>query len=77
MEQNGQVPVSERLWWNRVPVVQANARVRKTRLEKKGEPHLLRIWRTMETEESSKETWKYSLSHLLALSKIKETKGVG
>ena len=76
-EQNGQVPVSEMLLWNLVPVVQANATVRKTRLEKKGEPHFPRIWRTIETEESSKETLKYLLSHLLTLSKIKETKGAG
>ena len=60
-----------------MPVVQAYARVRKTKLEKKGEPHLLRIWRILETEESSRETWKYLLSHLLTLLKINGTKGAG
>ena len=40
-EQKGQTPRSDLLLWNLVPVVQANARVRRIRLEKKGEPQLL------------------------------------
>ena len=76
-EQKGQTPTSVLLLWNLAPVVQAYARVRKTKLEKKGEPHLRKIRRALETEENSIETWKYLLSHLLTLLKIKGTKGAG